>query len=248
MFQAPLPDPVPDVTDNVALLPMLAGVPNAEARKRRARFAGSAGRATAPAPCPGPLGRRAAARGDRARAGEPPAGGAWPTNPRRRSTANALAVIRILNDMAQRFETAVIVVTHDEKIIPTFKRIYHIRDGITHEEGVKGRRPGATDSRGSHAMNPLLQRNRWLRGASVFAVLFGLLTLKEGGTVLFGGNDATQRAGAYALGCSGSTFSPVLPTWRRAWRWAAPGLGGVAGARHRPGHGAGVRGLRDAYP
>ena len=35
--------------------------------------------------------------------------------------------------------TAIIVVTHDEKIIPTFKRIYHIRDGKTHEEAGEGR-------------------------------------------------------------------------------------------------------------
>jgi putative ABC transport system ATP-binding protein len=41
--------------------------------------------------------------------------------------------------MAMRFETAIIVVTHDEKIIPTFKRIYHIRDGVTHEEVGEGR-------------------------------------------------------------------------------------------------------------
>lgn len=34
-----------------------------------------------------------------------------------------------------------IVVTHDEKIIPTFKRIYYIRDGITHEEVGEGRLP-----------------------------------------------------------------------------------------------------------
>jgi putative ABC transport system ATP-binding protein len=33
----------------------------------------------------------------------------------------------------------VIVVTHDEKIIPTFRRIYHIRDGETHEEAGIGR-------------------------------------------------------------------------------------------------------------
>ena len=46
----------------------------------------------------------------------------------------ALAVIRILNQMALQYETAIIVVTHDEKIIPTFKRIYTIRDGRTHEE------------------------------------------------------------------------------------------------------------------
>ena len=51
----------------------------------------------------------------------------------------AMAVIRILNNMAQEYETAIIVVTHDEKIIPTFKRIYHIRDGITHEERGEGR-------------------------------------------------------------------------------------------------------------
>ena len=49
-----------------------------------------------------------------------------------------MAVIRILNDMAEKFETAIIVVTHDEKIIPTFKRIYHIRDGVTHEEAGEG--------------------------------------------------------------------------------------------------------------
>ena len=33
----------------------------------------------------------------------------------------------------------VIVVTHDEKIIPSFKRIYQIRDGRTHEEAGLGR-------------------------------------------------------------------------------------------------------------
>jgi putative ABC transport system ATP-binding protein len=40
--------------------------------------------------------------------------------------------------MASKFETAIIVVTHDEKIIPTFKRIYHIRDGVTYEEAGQG--------------------------------------------------------------------------------------------------------------
>ncbi|WP_426727396.1 ATP-binding cassette domain-containing protein [Enterobacter cloacae complex sp. 288G10] len=50
----------------------------------------------------------------------------------------AMAVIRILNDMAREL-IAIIVVTHDEKIIPTFKRIYHIRDGVTHEEAGEGR-------------------------------------------------------------------------------------------------------------
>ena len=51
----------------------------------------------------------------------------------------ALAVVRILNQMAVQYHTAVIVVTHDEKIIPTFKRLYHIRDGRTHEEAGESR-------------------------------------------------------------------------------------------------------------
>ena len=51
----------------------------------------------------------------------------------------ALAVVRILNQMASQYQTAIIVVTHDEKIIPTFKRIYHIRDGRTEEEAGEGR-------------------------------------------------------------------------------------------------------------
>ena len=37
-----------------------------------------------------------------------------------------------------RYHTAIIVVTHDEKIIPTFKRLYHIRDGRTHEQRGEG--------------------------------------------------------------------------------------------------------------
>ena len=46
----------------------------------------------------------------------------------------ALAVMRILGEMARAYHTAIVVVTHDEKIIPTFRRLYHIRDGVTHEE------------------------------------------------------------------------------------------------------------------
>ena len=46
-------------------------------------------------------------------------------------------------------------------------------------------------------MTPLLKNNLWLRGASVFAVLFGLMTLKEGSAVLFGGDAARATAGAY---------------------------------------------------
>jgi ABC-type lipoprotein export system ATPase subunit len=35
--------------------------------------------------------------------------------------------------------TAVVVVTHDKKIIPTAQRIHPIRDGSTHEEAGEGR-------------------------------------------------------------------------------------------------------------
>ena len=48
--------------------------------------------------------------------------------------SSALAVVRILNQMARQYQTAIIVVTHDEKIIPTFRRIGYIRDGRTFEE------------------------------------------------------------------------------------------------------------------
>ncbi len=38
-------------------------------------------------------------------------------------------------------------------------------------------------------------RRRWMQAASLVAVAFGLLTLKEGGTVLFGGPQARAAAG-----------------------------------------------------
>ena len=42
--------------------------------------------------------------------------------------------------------------------------------------------------------NPTVRR-RWMQAASLVAVAFGLLTLKEGGTVLFGGPEARAAAG-----------------------------------------------------
>lgn len=53
------------------------------------------------------------------------------------NSESALAVIRILNQIALQYETAIIV-THDEKIIPTFKRMRHIRDGEAHEQTGQG--------------------------------------------------------------------------------------------------------------
>jgi putative ABC transport system ATP-binding protein len=140
VFQAPYLIPFLDATDNVALLPMLAGVPNAQARARALELLTALDvqhRAHAmPAQLSGGEQQRISiARG---LVNRPPVILAdEPTAPL--DSARALAVIRILNDMARRFETAVIVVTHDEKIIPTFRRIYHIRDGVTHEEAGEGR-------------------------------------------------------------------------------------------------------------
>lgn len=140
VFQAPYLIPFLDVTDNVALLPMLAGVPNEEARKKALDLLTSLDvqhRANAmPSQLSGGEQQRVAiARG---LVNHPPIILAdEPTAPL--DSERALAVMRILNNMAQEFETAIIVVTHDEKIIPTFKRIYHIRDGITHEEAGEGR-------------------------------------------------------------------------------------------------------------
>ena len=140
VFQAPYLIPFLDATDNVALLPMLAGVPNGQARQRALDLLTALDvqhRAQAmPSRLSGGEQQRVAiARG---LVNRPPVILAdEPTAPL--DSERAMAVIRILNDMARRFQTAIIVVTHDEKIIPTFKRIYHIRDGVTHEEAGEGR-------------------------------------------------------------------------------------------------------------
>ncbi len=139
VFQAPYLIPFLDVTDNVALLPMLAGVPNGEARKRAMELLGALDVAHRARGMPSQLSGGEQQRVSIARAlvNRPPVILAdEPTAPL--DSERALAVIRILHEMAHRYETAIIVVTHDEKIIPTFKRIYHIRDGRTHEEVGEG--------------------------------------------------------------------------------------------------------------
>ena len=140
VFQAPYLIPFLDVTDNVALLPMLAGQPNGEARRRALALLEAldvAHRARAmPSQLSGGEQQRVAIA--RALVNQPPVILAdEPTAPL--DSERALSVIRILNQMAGQFDTAIIVVTHDEKIIPTFKRTYHIRDGRTHEEIGEGR-------------------------------------------------------------------------------------------------------------
>lgn len=140
VFQAPYLIPFLDVTDNVALLPMLAGISNHEARTRAHELLTALEVQHRVSAMPSQLSggeqqRVAIARG---LINRPPVILAdEPTAPL--DSERALAVIRILNQMAEQYQTAIIVVTHDEKIIPTFKRIYHIRDGVTHEEAGEGR-------------------------------------------------------------------------------------------------------------
>ena len=139
IFQAPYLIPFLDVTDNVALLPMLAGQPNDVARRRAralldALDVGHRAKAQPSQLSGGEQQRVAIAR---ALANQPPVILAdEPTAPL--DSERALGVVRILDEMARQFRAAIIVVTHDEKIIPTFKRIYQIRDGKTFEEKGQG--------------------------------------------------------------------------------------------------------------
>ncbi len=140
VFQAPYLIPFLDVTDNVALLPMLAGMPNDKARTRALELLTDLDvqhRAQAqPSSLSGGEQQRVSIA--RALANQPPVVLAdEPTAPL--DSERAIGVMRILNRMAKQHQTAIIVVTHDEKILPTFKRIYHIRDGQTYEEAGEGR-------------------------------------------------------------------------------------------------------------
>ena len=106
VFQAPYLIPFLDVTDNVALLPMLAGVPNAEARRRALELLTAldvAHRAKAePAQLSGGEQQRVSIA--RALANRPPVILAdEPTAPL--DSERALAVMRILNQMARQAQT-----------------------------------------------------------------------------------------------------------------------------------------------
>jgi putative ABC transport system ATP-binding protein len=140
VFQAPYLIPFLDATDNVALLPMLAGVDNGVAREKALEMLTALdvqhrGQARIAELSGGEQQRVAIAR---ALANRPPIVLAdEPTAPL--DSERALGVMKILDRLAKEFRTAIIVVTHDEKIIPTFKRIYRIRDGRTYEEAGEGR-------------------------------------------------------------------------------------------------------------
>ena len=140
MFQTPYLIPFLNVLGNVALLPMLAGVANDTARARALEILTALDVQHRVHAMPGQLSggeqqRVAIARG---LINQPPVILAdEPTAPL--DSVRAMTVIRLLHEMAEKFQTAIIVVTHDDKIIPTFQRLYHIRDGITYEEKGEGR-------------------------------------------------------------------------------------------------------------
>jgi len=140
IFQAPYLIPFLDALDNVALLPMLSGHSDADSRKRAMELLEALDVAHRAAAMPSQLsgGEQQRVSIARALANHPPVILAdEPTAPL--DSERALSVVRILHSMAQQYETAIIVVTHDEKIIPTFRRIYRIRDGKTVEEAGEGR-------------------------------------------------------------------------------------------------------------
>ena len=140
IFQAPYLIPFLDAADNVALLPMLAGRPNAHARARALELLEALDVAHRARALPSELsgGEQQRVSIARALANRPPVILAdEPTAPL--DSERGFAVMRILNQLAVQYQTAIIVVTHDEKIIPTFERIYNIRDGRTVEEAGEGR-------------------------------------------------------------------------------------------------------------
>ncbi len=140
IFQRPYLVPFLDALENVALLPMLQGRSDAKARRRALELLtrlGIADRATMRIEqlSGGQQQRVAIAR---ALANRPPVILAdEPTAPL--DSHRALSVMSLLYEVARDFGTAIIVVTHDENIIPLFQRLYRLRDGVLREEAGEGR-------------------------------------------------------------------------------------------------------------
>ena len=139
VFQASYLIPFISVLDNVALLPMLAGKSNKEARERAMELLTVLEvdhRSHAkPSELSGGEQQRVAIA--RALANKPPFILAdEPTAPL--DSDRSLIVMKLLNKLAKQYQTAIIVITHDDAIIPHFKRLYRLRDGISNEEEGQG--------------------------------------------------------------------------------------------------------------
>ena len=81
--------------------------------------------------------------------------------------------------------------------------------------------------------NPTIRR-RWMRATSLVAVAFGLLTLKEGGTVLFGSAEARTAAGQvvpfvlwFNFAAGFAYVAAGIGLWMQC-RWAPWLAGGIA--------------------
>jgi energy-coupling factor transporter ATP-binding protein EcfA2 len=75
----------------------------------------------------------------------------------------------------RQYHTAIIVVTHDEKIIPTFKRIYHIRDGLVGLYGNFGQTNYAATKFGVIGFTKTWSRELGPKGIRVNAVAPGFI-------------------------------------------------------------------------
>ena len=140
IFQRPYLIPFLNSLENVSILPMLQGKSNAAATARALELLETLGIAERAdyriEQLSGGQQQRVAIA--RALANQPPIILAdEPTAPL--DSHRALSIMKLLFEIAEQFKTAIIVVTHDENIIPVFKRLYRLRDGILHEEEGEGR-------------------------------------------------------------------------------------------------------------
>ena len=134
IFQSPYLLPFLNVRDNVALLAMLLGSSNRQARSAADQLLGELDVAHRADAMPNLLsgGEQQRVAIARALINRPPILLAdEPTAPL--DTSRAMAVMDLLERLAGQTGTSVIVVTHDEKILPRMGRIYEVRDGVVQE-------------------------------------------------------------------------------------------------------------------
>jgi putative ABC transport system ATP-binding protein len=134
IFQSPYLLPFLNVRDNVALLAMLLGSSNSQARAAADHLLDDLDVADRADAMPNLLsgGEQQRVAIARALINRPPILLAdEPTAPL--DTSRAMAVMDLLERLAGQIGTSVIVVTHDEKILPRMRRIYEVRDGVVQE-------------------------------------------------------------------------------------------------------------------